>query len=59
MLIEKTKLESNATSIFKKRVRVSLKDYAFLVKTKGKKSIAGRLEEIVKFHIEKIYKEKK
>jgi len=41
------------TSKFKKVVGISIEDYCFLLETKGKKSIAGQLEYIIKEY--KIY----
>jgi len=38
------------TTRFKKTVAVSQEDYNYLVSTKSKKTIAGRLELIIKFY---------
>jgi predicted CopG family antitoxin len=43
-------MRDSKTTRFTKVVRVTEEDYAYLVRTKGRKSIAGRLEEIIKQH---------
>ena len=47
------------TSRFKKIVGVSEGHYDFLIKTKYKKSIAGRLEEIINYYLENYESRKK
>lgn len=40
-------MRDSRTTIYTKGVRITEESYLFLIKTKGKKSIAGRLEEIL------------
>lgn len=40
-------MRDSKTTIYTKGIRITIEDYLFIQKTKGKKSMSGRLAEII------------
>lgn len=47
---------NSETTRFKRAIRINQEQFVFIQETKGKKSMAGKLEEIINFYIQNYVK---